>query len=178
MKQLVETFLASLKAQLDPRSATYKAFITDHTYLEGKNFSFRDHEFQEYVIDVVENNPGCTFSISKCSQIGLSEIFNRLILAKMAVKPGTSVIVSFPSITFSQEVFKTRLSSVISSSPQLSALKDPNNDSASVKAFHNDSIAYALGGSEKSRSSLLNRPIDTVFVDEYDRQDPDVVSGY
>lgn len=178
MKKRFAEFIYSMEVQLSPDAASYKRFITEETYINGKKFSFKDHEYQEYIVDVVEKNPGYTFSVMKCSQIGLSEVFNRLILARAATRPGTSVLVSFPSISFSQEVFKTRMTQVINSSPKLSSLIDRNNDSASVKSFHNESIMYALGGSAQSKTSLLNRPIDTVLVDEKDRQDPKITSGY
>lgn len=178
MKRLAKDFLVSLKAQLTGESTSYKRYITENTYLAGENFSFVDHEFQEYIIDVIENNPGKTFSVSKPSQIGLSELFNRLILAIAAVKPGSGILVSFPSITFSQEVFKTRIASIINSSPELRNLIDRNNDSASVKSFHNESIMYALGGSQNSSTALLNRPISVVFCDETDRQDMKIMTGY
>ena len=178
MKRLAESFLISLKAQVTAERTSYKKFITENTFIGGQNFSFKDHEFQEYILDVIESNPGKIFSVSKPSQIGLSEVFNRLILAIAAVKPGTGILVSFPSITFSQEVFKTRIASVINSSPALSSLIDRNNDSASVKSFLNGSIMYALGGSKKSNTALLNRPVAAVLCDETDKQDMDIMSGY
>lgn len=178
MQKLFKVFLTSVKAQLSPDAQSYKAFIVNETYLNGEKFSFKDHEYQEYIIDVVEANPGCTFSVLKNSQIGLSEIFNRLILARMAIRPGTGVIISFPSKSFSQEVLKTRFSPIIRNSPTLKALIDHNNDSGSVKQMLNGSIMYALGGNKASSGTLLNRPADIQFIDEIDKQDPDIVSGY
>lgn len=178
MRVITRNFLAALKSQLEEESVSYKDFIKKETYLNGRRFSFKGHEYQEYILDVIQDNPGCIFSVSKCSQIGLSEIANRFILARMAIRAGTSALVSFPSITFSQEVFKTRLSSVIRTSPRLNGLINKTNDSASIKEFNNSSIAYALGGSKQSEKSLLNRPIDTILVDEYDRQDTKVIGSY
>jgi hypothetical protein len=178
MKRLYESFLTSIQAQLSPDSLSFRKFLTEKTYIGGELFSFVDHEFQDYVTEIVENNIGCTISVAQCSQIGLSEIFNRIILARMAVRPRTSALVSFPSKSFSQEVLKTRFASIIRESPTLRSLINHDNDSASVKEFHNGSIMYALGGSSQSVTTLLNRPIDTILIDERDRQDPDIVSGY
>jgi hypothetical protein len=177
-QQIVDGFITSIKAQLYEETVSYKEFILEHTFLRGRKFSFKNHEYQEYLLDLIQNNPGCIFSVSKCSQIGLSEIVNRLVLARMAVRAGTSALISFPSITFSQEVFKTRFASVIRESSKLSGLINYNNDSASVKEFYNGSIAYALGGSKQSEKSLLNRPIDTILIDEFDRQDLQVIGSY
>lgn len=178
MKKIYNRFLTAVKTQLYSDTSSYKEFITKHTYLKGKPFSFKNHEFQEYIIDLIQDNPGKIFAISKPSQIGLSEILNRLILSIAAVKPGTAILVSFPSITFSQEVFKTRLSPIINSSPELRVLINKDIDSSSCKAFYNESIMYALGGSVQSNTSLLNRPISIVFVDEVDRQDAKIISSY
>ena len=178
MRSDAKTFMDSLRARLDPAAATIGNYITENTYLDGKRFSFDGHEFQKFIVDVIENNPGCTIVVKKPSQIGLSELFNRVILAIMALRAGTGVLISFPSKIFSQEVIKTRIEAVIGSSPALEELRDRNVDSASVKRFLNDSILYGLSGSSGSKSSLLNRPIKIVFVDEVDRQDVDVYSGF
>ena len=178
MLPLAEQFLTSIKARLDPSSSSISKYITEKTYLNGRKFSYKRHEFQEFIANLIDKNPGHTFKIKKCSQIGLSELFNRIVLAKMAVRPGEGALVSFPSKTFAQEVIKTRISDVISESPELRALQDRNVDSASVKKFHNNSILYGLGGNKSSNSSLLNRPISLVLVDELDRQNPDIYTGY
>jgi hypothetical protein len=146
--------------------------------LNGKPFSFKGHDYQQFITKLIEDNPGHTFVIRKNSQLGLSELMNRLVLARMALRPGEGVLISFPSKVFSQEVIKTRIADVISESPTLRALSDPNVDSASTKRFHNGSILYGVGGSKQSNSSLLNRPISLIFVDELDRQDKDVFSAF
>ena len=178
IKKYKQDFLQGLKAQLDPAAASIAGYITEKTFINGKPFSFEGHEFQEFITQLIEDNPGWTFAIKKCSQIGLSELFNRIVLSRMALRPGEGVLVSFPSKSFSQEVIKTRFTEVISESPSLKSLLDPNVDSASVKRFLNGSILYGLGGNKNSNSSLLNRPISLILVDEVDRQDVDVYSGF
>lgn len=179
MQDLAETFLSGLHARLDPKAATISHYITEKTYLNGKKFSFKGHEYQDFLTSLIEDNPGFTHVWKKPSQIGLSELANRIILARMALRHGEGVLISFPSKTFSQEVIKTRIADVISESPDLKALQDPNVDSASAKKFLNNSILYGLSGNKgKGGSSLLNRPISTVLVDEVDRQDIDVYSGF
>jgi len=173
----LEIFVANMKGQLGT-ILSLSQFITEETHLNGKRFSFEDHFFQEYVTNVIEQSFGKTVSIMKISQIGLSEIVNRIILAIMAVRAGTGCIISFPSKTMSQEVFKTRFSPIIDSSPRLSNMICREVDSASVKQLSNGSIMYALSGSTGSKSTLLNRPANLVIVDEFDKQDIDVVSGY
>jgi len=178
MRQLYESFLISLKAQISADSLNYAKFMTEETFINGKPFSFEGHDFQRYCTDLVQNNPGCTFAITKPSQIGMSEWVYRIIVTKMAVMPGSSVVLSMPSLQFSQEIFKVRLASVIQESPVLRGLIDRNNDSASVKMFVNGSIAYGLSGSDNSKSSLLNRSVMSIVIDEVDRQSRKVYTGY
>jgi len=178
MHRYAEQFLVSLKAGLSSDRVDLAKFIIEDTYLGGKPFSFKGHEYQKYVLDIVKANPGCTFVVKKSSQIGLSELFVRLLLARMSVRPGTSAVISFPSKLFAQEMLKTRVNSVIYESPRLRELINRDIDSASVKAFHNSSILFALGGSKASNTSLLNRPLDSVLADELDRQDMNIVTGF
>jgi endogenous inhibitor of DNA gyrase (YacG/DUF329 family) len=181
MKKIYEDFLESIKAQLSTNFATYERFMLEETYLNGNKFSFLGHDYQQYCTKLVEDNPGFYFYIMKCSQIGLSEWANRMVLSRMGIRAGTSAVISFPTKTFAQEVMKTRLTSVIDESPRLRSLLSTSVDSASVKAFVNNSIIYALGGNmtQSGRSlTLLNRPVDTLLVDEYDKQDLKIISGY
>ena len=177
MNKIALDFLVSLKAQIH-NQANVSNFITEETYLNGKKFSFQGHEYQQYLCNLVESRKGHTICVMKPSQIGLSEWANRVVLALMAVIPGTSALISFPSKIFAQEVLKTRFANIIQESPKLSTLINRDIDSASVKAFYNGSIMYALGGSKQSSGSLLNRPIAVCLIDELDRQDPDIVTGY
>ncbi len=178
MKPLAESFFFSLKTRLDPTASTISHYITNKTFLNGKKFSFKGHEYQKFLTTLIEDNPGFTHVWKKPSQIGLSELANRIILSRMALKHGEGVLISFPSKLFSQEVIKTRIADIISESPELKTLQDPNVDSASAKKFTNNSILYGLSGNKGSNSSLLNRPIATVLVDEVDRQHIDVYSGF
>lgn len=177
MNRIAKNFLESLRAQLN-NTTSIATFLESETYLGGQRFSFKGHEFQRYLCDLIEANPGYTLNVVKNSQIGLSEWANRVVLAFMAIIPGASVLVSFPSRTMSQEVLKTRISSIIQESPRLQGLINRDIDSASAKAFLNGSIMYALGGNKQSPSSLLNRPIRFCLIDELDRQDIDIVTGY
>lgn len=177
MHKLAKNFLDSLSSQL-LNTASISTFITEETFINGSRFSFRGHEYQEYLMQLVENNPGYTFSVTKMSQCGLSEIFYRCVLSIMAIRPATAALLAMPSKQFSQEVLKTRINSIIYESPRLKNILNNNVDSASVKQFHNNSILYALSGSKSSNSNLLNRPISITLCDELDRMDSDIVSGF
>lgn len=177
MNKIAQNFFEGLKAQLN-NTASIGKFITEETFINGQPFSFEGHEYQPYIINLIETRPGATFSITKPSQVGLSEISYRIVLGKMGISPGTAVLLAMPSKIFSQEVLKTRVNSIITESPRLNSLIDRNVDSASTKMFHNNSILYALSGSKSSNSSLLNRPISVTLIDELDRMDMDIVTGF
>ena len=152
-------------------------YLTNNTYIGGKKFSFKGHEFQRYIVDLVR--PGKKLSVTKCSQVGISEIFNRIVLARCRTRVNTGAIISFPTKNFAMNVLKTRFADVIENSPDLAGYINPNVDNASTKAFKNGSTIYALsGGPSKDRKSLLNIPADTLIVDERDRQDPAIVTGF
>jgi len=167
-----------MKAGLTSNTASLTEFMTRETYLNLKPFSFLGHEYQEFITKLVESNPEIHLSIIKCSQIGISELFHRVILSKMAVLPGTSVLLAMPTITFAAEVFKTRINNVITQSPALRDLMNKNVDSATVKMLTNGSIMYGLGAGAQSNSSLINRPIQLCVVDELDKCDQDIVTGF
>lgn len=177
MNYLAKEFLTSIRAQL-LNSVSMTEFVVNETYLNGKKFSFSGHEYQEYIANILENNPGCELVCLKPSQLGLSELFYRLFLAKMKIRPGTSVLLSFPSKQMSSEIFKTRWDPIIEESPSLRNSLNNDVNSASVKQFLNNSIAYALSGSPNSKSNLISRPISDIMIDEIDRQDPDIVNSF
>ena len=177
MNKIASNFLESLKSQL-LNTTSIATFITEETYIGGAKFSFAGHEYQEYLINLIESKPGHTFSITKMSQCGLSEICYRCVLAIMAIRPSTAALLAMPSRQFSQEVLKLRISGIISDSERLKSLLNYNVDSASVKQFFNQSVLYALSGNKTSSSNLLNRPISITLCDELDRMNPDIISGF
>jgi len=177
VNKLAKNFLESLKAQLG-NSASFIDFIQNETYLGGKPFSFVDHEYQLKILEIIEERKPLYLVVGKCSQIGISELFHRLVLARMAIRPGTSVVISFPTKTQSLEVTKTRVSNIIETSPRLASLINKDVDSASVKQFGNSSILFSLGGSKTSDNSKISRPVCTLLVDEIDRQNDKTVSSY
>lgn len=171
--------VSRLKMGLSGTRASISEFITRYTFLHGKRFSYRDHEFQPYIINEIENDPDLVLLLYKCSQLGVSEIFYRIILAMMSIEAGFATLLGMPSQTFSQEVMKTRIAQIIRSAPVLRELLDQKVDSASVKQFLNGSILYALGaGYQSGQSSLINRPIKLVCIDELDRCSMDIITGF
>jgi len=179
MNNVSARHLSRLQAGLSETRTSISEYITKYTFLGVKRFSYSNHEYQPYIIKAIESDPDINLLLYKCSQLGVSEVFHRMILAMMAIEPGFSTLLGMPSQTFSQEVMKTRISQIIRSSKTLRELSDARVDSASVKQFTNGSILYALGaGIQSGESSLINRPIKLVCIDELDRCSLDIVTGF
>ncbi len=178
MDHVTKRFFDRIKAGISPDRMSLCKFITEETYLNLERFSFLGHEYQKYFVEMIEKDLGVDLTVEKCSQIGLSQISFHYVLAQMALVPGFAVLYAMPSKIFAQEVLKTRISPIITGSPALKELISKDVDSASVKMFKNGSILYALGASGQSSSSLINRPIRLVFVDELDKCDYDTVTGF
>jgi hypothetical protein len=179
MNEVFSRHFTRLSAGISKNRIGTSDYITRYTFLGAKRFSFDGHEYQRYILDKVDTNSDTKLLLYKSSQLGVSELFHRLILALMGIEPGFSTLLGMPSQTFSQEVMKTRIAQIIRSSKVLKELSNPQVDSASVKQFLNGSILYALGAGEQSgSSSLINRPIKLVCIDELDRCSIDIVTGF
>ena len=170
-------YLKRIRAGLSPESNSLVRFIAEETYLNFRPFSYVGHEYQEYVVRLIEQDPDVDLTMEKPSQIGASEIIYRVALGQMALFPGYSVAYLMPSISFSVEVLKTRMAPIIEQSPLLKSLTDRNVDSGTVKRFTNNSMLYALGASPNSKATLINRPITLAISDELDKLDYDVHTG-
>ena len=80
-------------------------WIEKKTYLDGRKFSFKNHEFQRSIIqDACE-----TSIVVKCAQIGLSEILARWTLAACATQNDFTVIYTFPTTNDAEKFCKTRI---------------------------------------------------------------------
>lgn len=173
---LAQGCLDRLKAALQPTRDSLKSFILTRTKLNGRAFSLKGHEYQEKILDEL-SNPDIELVIQKPSQIGVSEIIYRAILGWCSLVPGYAMAVIFPTARMGSEVFSTRVATIIDESEALKALRNKNVDSNTVKMFLNNSIMYALGASPMSKSTVINRPIRTIIVDELARCDRKVVTS-
>lgn len=146
-------------------------WITDHTYLNEDRFSFKDHEFQQRILD----DPSRVINVQKCAQIGMSEAMARYVLALCRIIPGFSAILTFPFSGDSENFMRTRINPVVSGSPDLKASVDNNLDNVSIKAF-GSSLLYLRGTSGATQA--LSIPADILIHDEIDRSDPAVIGQY
>jgi hypothetical protein len=165
-----------IKSALSTHKTGVKDFVLNKTYLNGKPFSLKNHEYQAKILDLT-SSPDIELVIQKPSQVGISEIIYRVLLSFAARIHGFSAAITFPTKTMSNEVMATRIRQIIDECPELKSLLSPEVDSNSVKMFLNNAIIYALGASAQSKSSVINRPLRMIVNDELARSDDGVITS-
>ena len=156
-------FVKSLRASRVSRLATLDKlgeWIEKNTTINSRPFSFVNHEFQK---DIVAD-ASTSVVVSKPSQVGMSEISARIVLALLATNPGTTAIYGLQTVLFSSRFFKSRVDPVINGSKVLSDMLLPGSDSASFKHFSNDSQLHGAGFS--AGVDVISIPAAALFVDE------------
>lgn len=176
MNPIAQGSFDRLKTALTPTATAVKDFVLTKTKLNGRSFSLKNHEFQGKIIDTL-NDPDIDLVIQKPSQVGVSEVIYRCMLAYAYLIRGYAAAIVFPTRVMSNEVFATRVNPIIEDCGPLKAIKNSSVDSNSVKMFLNNSIIYALGASASSKSTVINRPIRTIIADELARCDIGVITA-
>lgn len=173
MSSTFNRHISRLKSALSTLGhSTIREFLTEHTYLRGKKFTFAGHEYQEKL----SSDPSPHKVITKSAQMGISEWAARYALAKAALINGFSTIYTLPAASAAQNFMKTRIDPVIDSSPYLSELVNADVDNSSVKRFGLDSYLY-LKGAQVDRQAI-SVPADLVVNDEVNNSNPDVLTLY
>lgn len=167
---LYQRHIQRLRSALTAHSPdTICEFITNHTYIKGRPFSFVGHEYQEEIL----RDPAQNKVILKSAQIGISEMSARLAVARSVLTPGFSTIYTLPAASTAAVFMKTRIEPVINSSPYLRELVSSNLDNSMVKQF-GDSYIW-LKGCQVDRQAI-STPADMVIFDEVDNSDQDVMT--
>lgn len=138
------------------------AWVTKHTNLGGKKYSFKDHEFQEAIID----DTASAAVVVKPSQVGLSQATVHMVLGFLATNPNTTMLYGLQTLKFSQQFAKSRIDPVIRESPDIAEMMVPGNDSSLFKQFTNSSQLHVVGFSPGS--SIISVPASGVISDETD----------
>lgn len=136
-------------------------YLTKKTFLLGKPYSFKGHEYQQAICDCSES----IVSTIKPSQVGLSELSARVALATLATTPGARVMYAGPSVKWIQHFVKSRIDSVIYESPHLRELMRAGSDSSSLKVIGTSQLHTA--GLYQGHP-VISIPVDTLVVDEVD----------
>lgn len=173
MSDIVEDHLDRLRTAVLKRygMANLAAWVQKHTFIGGRPYSFKDHEYQERILSDTSQEVYCR----KCSQVGVSEATARMALAMVNVVSPLTAIYCLPTATFAATFMKTRISPVIEGSPTLKGAVHRTNDNTELKQFGN-SFLYLRGAA--SSNAPISIPADVVISDETDFSDQEVLSQY
>lgn len=152
--------------------ANLSTWITRHTKLEGKSFSFKGHEYQKDIID----DPAKTLYCVKSAQTGMTEIFARWALGAAVTQENFTIITTFPASADAQKFAAARLQPVIDSSPAIRHSLSKHVDSVELKKFGENSFIYTRG--TFSETGALSVPADLLIHDEVDKSDQDNLATY
>jgi hypothetical protein len=144
-------------------------FITQNTFLRGENFSFADHEYQEFIL----RDQSKEKVIIKSAQMGISEMSARLALAMSNLIPGFSTIYTLPSASAAVNFMKTRIDPIIVGSAYLSESVSRSVNNTEMKQF-GDSYLYLKGAQVDTQA--ISVPADMLIGDEVDNSNQEVLT--
>lgn len=137
------------------------AWISKNTFLKGKPWSFKNHEFQIAIAKDQSNQK----RVKKCSQVGLTELQIRLALAYLRVSNGRSLMYVLPFTKMAQRISQSRIEPVIEESPSLTSSLIAGANSALYKRIGNSHLY--VGGADKP-TEAISAPLDKLVIDERD----------
>ena len=151
---------------------TIPEWITENTYLNGRRFSFKGHEYQLTILRDKSHQK----VIRKASQVGISEMSARWALAMCNIIPGFTALMTLMTAHYAAQFMRTRVDPTILESPLLRDNLYINLDNADVKRFLNNSFLYLKGS--QSTNAALSIPVDALIHDELDASSPEIISTY
>lgn len=155
--------------------ADLSTWITENTFINGKHYTYKDHEYQKRIVD----DPSKELVYLKAAQLGLSEISLRMALGLvMTTHGGLNLAYVFPTAGFASQYSQTRFQPIINSSPLLKAsMTTEDLDGAAVKTFGPNRAIYFKGASAGT-SSAISTSLDAIIFDELSFADPTIVGDY
>jgi hypothetical protein len=135
--------------------------VLDHAFVEGKPFSFKDHEYQIEIMNDTRQRIG----VRKCSQVGLSELMVQKTLAMMTVLPNIRIIFTLPTKEMANEFSKDRFDGAIMNSDHYTSMVRAGDNSAGQKRIA-DSLLYIRG--TFGAKAAISIPAEVLMSDELD----------
>lgn len=167
-------FHDDLKARypLDGTSMSYSEWIGLNTHLRGRRFSTEQYEFQKAILDDMSTD----LTVIKPSQVGLTEIQIRKVLAFLARNRGTTAILTFPDELMFRRNSKTRVRPIITSEKVFNQSNFDDKPARSMDLYEiAGSFLLVTGMGEGDATST---PADLLAHDELDLSDPRIISLY
>lgn len=143
---------------------------TDPVHNDRK-WSFREHEYQiEILADTVPE-----ITMQKCSQVGASEIWVRMMLAMMAISKKITIIYILPTSSMANRFAVGRINPILMDSRTLRRLIDKEVNNAVQKQIGR-SMLYISG--TIGQSNAISVPAQALFRDEVDFCNQRVLTTY
>ena len=157
-----------MRLNRDEGMAALDQVVLDYGFVEGKPFTFKDHEYQIEIIKDTRQR----IAVRKCSQVGLSELMVQKTLAMLVAMRHIRIIFTLPTSDFANKFSKDRFDGSIIASEHYTAMVRAGDNSAGQKRL-GDSMLY-VGGTYGSRSGI-SIPAEVLISDEVDFSNPVVL---
>ena len=126
-----------------------------------RNWSFAGHEYQTDIMADMSDE----VVAQKCSQVGASELWVRLMLAMLGLSKSMTMIYVLPTSGFARKFSKARIDPIIQQSPTLRDILSRDVDSSELKQLGNNFL-YIAGS--YGQNSAISVPARALFLDEVD----------
>ncbi len=134
-------------------------------------WSFANHEFQIEIVNAV-----CPrVSVLKASQLGVSEVIVRMVMALLAKLEGVHAIYTLPDANFARKFAPTRFDPVIAASPRLRAITSYDLNNNQIKQI--GSSYLHITGAQSERQSI-SVPASILIHDEVAYSKQEVLGTY
>jgi hypothetical protein len=127
----------------------------------SRSWSFHEHEYQMSILS--DTCPD--IAMQKCSQVGASEIWVRMMLAMMAISKKITIIYILPTSALSKRFAQGRINPVLTDSRTLRSMIDKDLNNNEQKRLGR-SLLYISGTFGKI--SAISVPAQALFRDEVD----------
>lgn len=166
MRPELQVYLDRLRMQaFDARDFTgIPRWLCNHTAHPDdpdRPWSFFEHEYQVEIL----SDDAPEISMQKCSQVGASEIWVRMMLAMMAISKKITVIYILPTTAMAKRFSQGRINPVLTDSNTLKSMIDKNLDNNEQKRIGR-SLLYIAGTFGKV--AAISVPAQALFRDEVD----------
>lgn len=176
MSQLIKQHLSRIRSATTNKlgRGDLAKWIENNTFINGKPFSFKNHEYQERIL----SDPSPELVIRKSAQTGISEMSMRMSVALVMVMPGAFRIgYTLPTATAATAYAKTRFNAIVNTSPTLrAAISSADIDSADTKTFGVNRELYFKGAA--TGNAAISTTLDMLVHDEISFSDQQVVGDY
>lgn len=166
--QLEEAFAE--RFSIDSVNMTYADWIARNTTMLGRPFSYKGYEFQKQIV----NDMSTEMDVIKISQIGITEVQLRKMLAFLKRNRGTKGIFSLPDEAMHEKISVSRLAPILQDSKVFNSRYDQENKVTRTKEIKQfgQSFMFIVPALEKSATSI---DADIVMNDEVDLSDQKIL---